>query len=130
VVEPHRNDLGQVCPMSGREPFMWTEQPTRAAVANRSGGYCELGCGRRATNMHHRKNRSQGGQWSPANILHLCGSGTTGCHGYYTNHPAEAKRLGVSVLPSEQPAEIPVRTPAGLLWLSDDLCPPLPKWAQ
>jgi hypothetical protein len=34
--------------------------------------------------MHHRRFRSQGGPWTPSNILHLCGDGTRGCHGRIT----------------------------------------------
>jgi hypothetical protein len=129
VVDRHLNSLTDVCPMSGREPFTWDERSTRAAVPNRSGGRCEM-CGQRATNMHHRKNRSQGGRWSPANILHLCGSGVVGCHGYFTSHPSVAYLMGVSVRRGDEPADIAVQTPAGLLWLSDDIAPPLPGWAR
>jgi hypothetical protein len=35
--------------------------------------------------MHHRKNRSQGGQWTPSNIVRLCGD----CHRYLTHHPLD-----------------------------------------
>jgi hypothetical protein len=129
VVSPHFAGLVW-CPMSGREPFVWTERATRLAVPGRSGGWCELGCGERATNMHHRKNLSQGGLWRPSNILHLSGSGTTGCHGYFTHHPDEAFRLGVSVHRGDEAADIPVQTPTGLLWLTDDIAPPLPGWAR
>jgi hypothetical protein len=129
VVATHRDSTGRRwCPMSGKEPFVWTERATRIAVPGRSGGRCEY-CWHKATNMAHRKNVSQGGLWSPANVLHLCGSGTIGCHGYFTHHPTEAYRLGVNVHRDEEPAQIPVRTPNGLLWLSDDICPPLPGWA-
>src|SRR6478672_8189369 len=104
------------CPMSGHEPFTWNERSTRAAVTGRSGGRCEY-CGVRATNMHHRIPVSQGGWWSPANILHLCGSGTLGCHGYFTEHPTQAKQVGVILLNSQSPAEEPVLTASGPLWL-------------
>jgi hypothetical protein len=129
VVETHECAKNQTCPMSGREPFVWDERSTRQAVPNRSGGRCEM-CGKPATNMHHRKNRSQGGRWSPANVLHLCGSGTTGCHGYFTNHPNVAYLLGVSVRRNQEPADVAVRTPAGLLHLTDEVAPPLPGWAR
>ena len=115
--------------MSGKEPFIWDERSTREAVCNRSGGRCEI-CGEIATNMHHRKKRSQGGQWSPANVLHLCGTGTTGCHGYFENHPKVAYLLGVSIRRNQNPANVAVRTPHGDLWLSDDVAPPFPAWAR
>lgn len=31
--------------------------------------------------LHHRVKRSHGGRWTPQNIVWVCGSGTTGCHG-------------------------------------------------
>lgn len=43
--------------------------------------------------MHHRRNRSQGGGWSPSNILHLC----VESHVFVTEHPAEAVENGWSV---------------------------------
>lgn len=65
------------------------EKFTTDAVKARSGGDCEVRmfgiCLGRATNRHHRKNRSQGGRWDPTQILHVCGSGSTGCHGALTN---------------------------------------------
>lgn len=39
---------------------------------------CAL-CGRRATNWHHLSKHPRDDV--PANLLALCGSGTTGCHG-------------------------------------------------
>jgi|SRR6516162_11568808 hypothetical protein len=129
VVDAHFDGAGlQWCPMSGKEPFVWNERTTRLAVPGRSGGRCEY-CGVAATNMHHRINRSQGGLWTPANILHLCGSGTTGCHGYFTEHPMVAYGLGVSLRRGDNPGRFPVLTPEGPLYLTDDIAPPLPGWA-
>ena len=127
-VQPGRTELS-LCPMSGKPVFEWSERSTREAVAGRSNGRCEW-CGATATNIHHRKNVSQGGLWSPVNCLHICGSGTTGCHGYFTQHPEHAYRVGVSVHRNEDPADVPVLTPNGPLWLSDDISPPLPGWAR
>lgn len=47
------------------------EAKCRAIVKERSGDICEI-CSRRAQQMHHRRNRSQSGKWTPANILHIC----------------------------------------------------------
>lgn len=73
------------------------EAAARKAVAERSGGDCEVRlfgiCLGRATNWHHRQNRSQQGKWSPANGLHVCGSGTTGCHGALTNTNGRRKEF-------------------------------------
>lgn len=125
VVKMHHDGIGKICPMSGREPYIWDEDATRNAVPNRSNGYCEF-CGERAAEMHHRIARSQGGSWSPANILHLCSP----CHRYYTEHPKVAYWLGVSVRRNGNPAHIPVKTPRGELLLSDDVAPPIPSWAR
>ena len=49
--------------------------------------------------VQHRCPRGAGGStvaWlqRPANGLLLCGSGTTGCHGWVESHPADAARYG------------------------------------
>lgn len=80
----------------------------REVLADRSHGVCEI-CGiAAATNWHHRKNRSQGGGDELSNAMHLCGSGTTGCHGYVTGNPAESYRCGWSVRSGHLPLETPV----------------------
>lgn len=84
------------------------EEQARALVSQRSGGRCEI-CGTRpATNFHHRQNRSASGGWSAANGMALCGSGTTGCHGYVTEHPLRAREQGWSVPSWADPARTPV----------------------
>ncbi|WP_349862619.1 HNH endonuclease signature motif containing protein [Leifsonia sp. WHRI 6310E] len=60
-------------------------------------------------NWDHRKNRSQGGEWRASNGQLLCGSGTTGCHGWKTSHPMEAREQGYSVPGYADPAEYPAR---------------------
>lgn len=70
----------------------------RVDVATRSGGRCELvlphwrygRCPRPASHMHHRLPRSQGGQHTAANLLHLCSD----CHSYVHAHPAESYESG------------------------------------
>jgi hypothetical protein len=127
VVDIHVDSDGfGICPMSGREPFMWDEVSTRQAVGNRSGGRCEY-CGAIAMDMHHRLARSQGGLWSPANILHLCRAD----HDDFTFHRRElGYELGILVHRNQIPADVPVETPGGLRWLSDDVAPPIPGWAR
>ncbi|GLU91318.1 HNH endonuclease [Agromyces sp. NBRC 114283] len=49
------------------------------------------------TNRDHRKNRSQGGHTVASNLQLLCGTGTTGCHGWVTSHPADAVADGWAV---------------------------------
>jgi len=59
--------------------------------------------------MHHRKKRSHGGLWGPENIIAVCGSGTTGCHGWIEHHPDAAADTGFHVRPWENPAETRIR---------------------
>ncbi len=87
------------------------EREARAAIAERSAGRCEA-CGvRPAVMAAHRKRRSQGGTWDPANLLHVCGSGTAGCEGWITSNPTDAQRLGYQVLGWQDECAVPV-----LLW--------------
>jgi len=81
---------------------------TRIALKERAQNCCEM-CGRwGATNAHHRRNRSQGGDDELSNLLLLCGSGTTGCHGFVTTEPQIAKRMGWTVRRISSPREVPV----------------------
>lgn len=84
------------------------EKRAREIVRGRSGDVCERCGSARATNMHHRKNRSQGGQWLASNLLHLCGSGTTGCHGFIGGHPVVSYEQGWMVRRVADPAKSPV----------------------
>jgi len=85
------------------------ERVAREAVAQRSGGVCEVGgearCARPATEWHHRRNRSQGGQWVAANGLHLCRDH----HAWIGDHPQRAYALGWLVPNGVTPDEWPVR---------------------
>jgi hypothetical protein len=57
----------------------------------------------------------------PANLLSLCGSGTTGCHGWTEHHPAEAKAAGLAVSRNGlRPEHVPVLTWRGWLLLTND----------
>jgi hypothetical protein len=83
----------------------------RVALRERAEHMCEAklpGCQGYGTNAHHRKNLSQGGNDELSNLLLVCGSGTTGCHGWITEHPAEARRRGMSMWRSDDPALTPV----------------------
>lgn len=82
----------------------WTECTTRVAVQERSNGVCERCDASRATDMHHRKNRSQSGKWHPANIMHLCRL----CHVEITSEPKKSTQAGWTVQERENPADVPV----------------------
>jgi hypothetical protein len=84
-----------------------------ALVRSRDGHRCQR-CGCSVLNVpsskHHRKLRSQGGLDTADNLLSLCGSGTTGCHGWAHANPAQARSYGLIVWRIRNPAEVPVRT--------------------
>lgn len=90
----------------------------RSRLHDRAGGRCEI-CGLYgANNAHHRRNKSQGGQDVLSNLMLLCGSGTTGCHGFVTEHPTDAvvegwTIQGVVAVPAR--TEVRVRGVKGLL---------------
>lgn len=80
----------------------------------------------------HRQARGMGGTRrasvnAPSNLITLCGTGTTGCHGWVEAHPVEARANGWAVASWDNPATTPVLTPRGWVLLDDDFCfEPLP----
>jgi hypothetical protein len=76
--------------------------------------------------IHHRRPRAMGGTYRPetnypSNLMALCGSGTTGCHGYLESHRSEAIDYGFIVPQYEQPNNVPVKTSInGWVLLNDD----------
>lgn len=70
-----------------------SEQTARAVVYARSQGRCEVCAGYSADSVHHRM--KEGRPWEPANLLHVCGDGTRGCHGWIEAHPTHARALGL-----------------------------------
>lgn len=93
-----------------------SEVRCRGLVAQRSGGLCEgrldgkgvYACRGVGESMQHRRKRSQGGLWTPSNILHLCGDGTIGCHGYIEANPATGRRLRMWLFAGMEPLTTPV----------------------
>lgn len=81
---------------------------TRKALRERALGCCEACGAYGATNAHHRVNASQRGRGTLGNLMLLCGSGTTGCHGRVTEHPAWARSQGLSVGGTFEPCDVPV----------------------
>jgi hypothetical protein len=103
-----------------QDPVTPIPKKQRDLLRIRSQGVCEL-CGvKPATNWHHRKNRSQGGPHDLSNALHLCGSGTTGCHGMVTERPLHAFDNGWSVRSRFLPADVIVNyRQTQWVWLDD-----------
>lgn len=93
---------------------------TRSLVLLRDLGRCSW-CGRYlgdALNLHHRRLRSHPPvDNTPANLIALCGSGTTGCHGGVHRKVAVAVDRGHIVPSWNVPSEVPVLTWRGLLLL-------------
>lgn len=81
------------------------ESAARPLLRERSNGLCEA-CGQaRATDAHHRRNRSQGGTWELPNLLHLCRA----CHVFVTEHPEAGRTTGWVVWGFEDPGEVLVK---------------------
>jgi 5-methylcytosine-specific restriction endonuclease McrA len=89
----------------------------RRLVMERAGDICEL-CGeQRAQELHHRRNRSQQGKHTPANLGALCSP----CHLFVTVHPAAAVRNGWSIQGTQlHPDEVEVRRRGELVYLLED----------
>ncbi|MER7014528.1 HNH endonuclease signature motif containing protein [Saccharopolyspora sp. NPDC000359] len=102
---------------------------TRTVVTHRAERHgwplCER-CGvALGTNVHHRRPRGAGGSKDPAtntpsNLLLLCGSGTTGCHGWVESNRAAAYRHGWLLRSWQVPLDVPVRIHDRGLVLLDD----------
>jgi hypothetical protein len=100
------------------------DQVTREAVLTRCHWRC-VGCGSaHPLTVQHRVARGMGGRARagadltshPANGLALCGSGTTGCHGWVERHPEHASTLGWRIA-SGSPVGAPYLWPApGSTW--------------
>lgn len=83
----------------------------RPLVRKRSGGLCEgrikSVCRGKASHVHHRKIRSQQGDNSLENLLHLC----MPCHTWVHQFPTVSYKLGMLVRSTGDPASIPVVQP-------------------
>jgi len=63
------------------KPAKRVKNPKAMSDAHKRGGVCALNCNTTPVSLHHVLPRSQGGDDVAANMLFLCGSGTTGHHG-------------------------------------------------
>lgn len=91
------------------------------AVRKRDGGCVR--CGRSGGNTHHRKLRvhcTKAEVHLLTNMIVLCGSGTTGCHGWVHRHPEESYKAGWLVRSWEDPESVPVFDWIGDRWLLHD----------
>lgn len=109
-------------------------EAARTLVRRRDGGRCQM-CGRwvdgYVKSIHHRINKGSGGsaQYERASLLiTLCGTGTTGDHGWVTENPTAAgpaSEGGTGYLlprnnPDIDPTREPILTYQGWRLLADD----------
>lgn len=87
---------------------------TRLNVMARADNACER-CGVSIVNqpgsIHHRKTRGMGGNRAanhPTNCVVLCGTGTTGCHGWVGANPNDAAATGWYVRQWDDPETVPL----------------------
>jgi 5-methylcytosine-specific restriction protein A len=99
---------------------------TREIVYGRAGLACEL-CHRPAYqgSVHHRRPRGMGGskaKWlnMPANLLLVCGSGTSGCHGKIESYREMAYNAGWLLRWGEEPEHRPFVDSFGRWWKLDN----------
>ena len=57
---------------------------------------------------HHRKFKSRRGGDEVSNGVLLCGSGTTGCHGWAHANPTSARMVGLALKETDNPLLVPV----------------------
>lgn len=90
------------------------EHEARHLVYARAAGKCERCLVRRPTEYSHRKNRSQGGGWSPENGMHL----DHDCHAWIHANPNAANEAGFYLRSWQDPAVEPVHMRRGVTWLT------------
>lgn len=114
--------------MSTDDRRVLSEETVRSMVKARDLGRCQR-CGKAgATNLHHRINGGMGGSRTErvhgvAGRVTLCGSGTTGCHGWATALSTEVYRLGWAIRRNgtEMPSEVPLyRLNGSMFFLTDE----------
>lgn len=103
----------------------------RKIVNVRDGMVCRRCCRfiQREASIHHRLPRGMGGSTSKigaerteraSNLVRLCGSGVTGCHGWIESNRQRAYQLGWLVHRWDDPAEVPMIDNYGrTFWLDD-----------
>lgn len=97
----------------------------RVQVYFRAGACCER-CGDLIRegmefSVHHRLPRGRGGRNELPNLVLLCGSGVTGCHGQVESQRAASYDTGWLVETGVDPAEKPVLViNRGFVFLTDD----------
>lgn len=107
-------------------------EESRQVVLERALWRCEAGivCDEvelfgRPYSVHHRRPRGMGGTRrdetnAPANLLALCGTGTTGCHGWIESNRSSALDAGFLLTQTAEPTSEPVLRRGVAVYLTND----------
>lgn len=101
-------------PVKARSESTHIPEPIRAAVLARDEYMCaRCSDGLRASwySLHHRRRRGAGGSkmlHTMANLVALCGTGTSGCHGHIESNRRESYAIGWLVPNGVAPEQWPV----------------------
>ena len=102
------------------------QEAARRIVRSRDGHRCQM-CGASILNqpssIHHRRRRGMGGSAlleRPSNLVRLCGTGTTGCHGFVESQRTLATVRGWLLGFLDDPEATPLSCFDGWVLLSDD----------
>jgi hypothetical protein len=102
------------------------QDAARRIVRERDGHRCQM-CGAsivdRPSSIHHRRRRGMGGSAlleRASNLVRLCGTGTTGCHGFVESQRTLATVRGWLLGYLDDPEATPLRCFDGWHTLTDD----------
>jgi hypothetical protein len=126
-LKPARTRPLRRTPLHAKRRDTGPSRKVRLMIVRRD-GYCCVACGiyigDRPFSIQHRVARGQGGTNSPSNLVVLCGSGITGCHGRCEQRDREYQARGYWLESWQDPAAEPVMVcgPQGgaTVWLSAD----------
>ncbi|RKR92843.1 hypothetical protein BDK92_7325 [Micromonospora pisi] len=117
---------------TARPVYTGPDATTVALVIERDQGRC-VRCGVEQTgergwdwSVQHRRARGNGGTRRPdtntaPNLILLCGSATTGCHGWVESEREAARPFGWAILSTDNPALKPIdHAVHGRVWLTGD----------
>lgn len=110
------------------KPKLKVSEETRQMIFDRANFKCERckgGPDAFGWSVHHRVPRRMGGSrdemlHKPANLILLCGSGVSGCHGWVESYRDKAKHQGYLLHQVSSAEEIPFIDSRGNPWLIDN----------
>jgi hypothetical protein len=109
------------------KPKLKVEGDTRIQVFARALYRCERcdGSISQGASVHHRLPRQMGGSRNaelnkPANLILLCGSGVTGCHGWVESNRDKAREKGYLLFRIDSASEVPFLDLNDRAWLIDN----------